>query len=229
MAVTHAAIRARIDAACRRVGRAPSEVRLVAVSKTVPPERLRAAVASGIALFGENRVQEAAAKTDEVPEAIWHLIGPLQSNKARRAVETFATIETVDSGALAVRLDRLAGEVHPGAPLPVFLQANIDDDPVKAGFNPATLRSALSAILELPNLRVDGLMTVGRLVHEPEEARATFAALRHLRDDLRVDSPSLGTELSMGMSDNFEIAVEEGATFVRVGRALFGARPGGAV
>lgn len=229
IAAAHAAIRARIDAACRRVGRTPSEVRLVAVSKTVPPERLRAAVASGIALFGENRVQEAAAKIDAVPGATWHLIGPLQSNKARRAVEAFATIQTVDSLELAVRLDRLAAEVHSGVPLPVFLQANVDDDPAKAGFDPAALRSALPALLELPNLRVDGLMTVGRLVHEAEEARPTFVALRRLRDDLRVDQPSLGAELSMGMSDDFEVAVEEGATVVRIGRALFGARPGGAV
>lgn len=227
IAAAHAAIRERIDRACGRVHRRASEVSLVAVSKTVPPERLRAAVSTGITTFGENRVQEATAKVDMVAGATWHLIGPLQSNKARRAVETFATIQTVDSQALAIRLDRLAGEVHPGARLPVFLQVNVDDDPAKAGFEPAVLRSALPALLDLPNLRLDGLMTVGRLVDEPEAARPTFAALRRLSDDLRRDEPALGAELSMGMSDDFEIAVEEGATIIRVGRALFGARPVG--
>ena len=223
-----AAIRARIEAACRRANRAVDEVRLVAVSKSVPAERLRAAVASGIGVFGENRVQEAAGKVGLVPGAIWHLIGPLQSNKARRAIETFQTIQTVDSLDLAVRLDRLAGALRPGGRLPVLLQANVDDDPAKAGFDPIVLRSALPGLLDLRNLRLDGLMTVGRAARDPEAARPTFVALRRLRDDLRVDAPSLGPELSMGMSADFEIAIEEGATIVRIGRALFGARPGGA-
>lgn len=217
-----------MDDACRRAHREPSGVRLVGVSKTVPAERLRAAVASGVRTLGENRVQEAVDKVGSVPGATWHLIGPLQSNKARRAVETFSTIETVNSVHLAVRLDRLTAELRPGDPLPILLQVNVDDDPAKAGFDPDTLRAALPAILDLANLRVDGLMTVGRLVADPEAVRGTFVALRRLGEGLRAGRAEIGGELSMGMSDDFEIAIEEGATIIRVGRALFGARPSGA-
>ena len=225
LAAARARVLGRIEAAARRVGRDPAGVRLVAVSKTVPPERLRAAVAAGLDTLGENRVQEALAKLDEVPGATWHLVGPLQANKARRAVAAFAMIETVDSLALAGRLDRLAAELRPGRPLPVLLEVNVDADPEKAGFGATELRAALPAILELPSLEVRGLMTVGRLVDEAEAARPTFVALRHLAEALRRDQPRLGPDLSMGMSDDFEIAIEEGATLVRVGRALFGERP----
>lgn len=218
----------RIAAACARRGRDPRDVRLVAVSKTVPVERLRSAVAAGLTTLGENRVQEALAKVDAVPGVTWHLIGPLQSNKARRAVETFAIIQTVDSMGLAERLSRLAGELRSGRPLPVLLQVNVDDDPAKAGFDPAALEAALPAILALPHLSVDGLMTIGRLVASAEQARPTFVALRELHARLREAFPALGPELSMGMSDDYPVAVEEGATIVRVGRALFGERPTGA-
>jgi len=132
LAAARARVLGRIEAAARRVGRDPAGVRLVAVSKTVPPERLRAAVAAGLDTLGENRVQEALAKLDEVPGATWHLVGPLQANKARRAVAAFAMIETVDSLALAGRLDRLAAELRPGRPLPVLLEVNVDADPAKA-------------------------------------------------------------------------------------------------
>lgn len=215
----------RIEAAARRVGRDPADVGLVAVSKTVPVERLRAAVAAGLKTLGENRVQEAFTKIDDVPGATWHLVGPLQANKARRAVAVFAMIETVDSTALAVRLDRLAAELRPGRPLPVLLQVNVDADPAKAGFAAADLQGALPTIVDLPNLDVRGLMTVGRLVADPEAARPTFVGLRRLAEALRRDQPRLGPDLSMGMSDDFEVAIEEGATLVRVGRALFGERP----
>lgn len=214
----------RVELACGRARRAAAEVALVGVSKTVSPGRLRAAVAAGIRTLGENRVQEAEHKTALVPAAAWHLIGPLQSNKARRAVATFDVVETVESLDLAVRLDRIAAEVVPGAPLDVLLQANVDDDPAKAGFDPAALRDALPALLALPHLRVGGLMTVGRLTADPQAARATFVALRRLSEVLRTDDERLGPGLSMGMSDDFEIAIEEGATTVRIGRALFGAR-----
>lgn len=225
LAAARAAVLARTVAACARAGRGPAEVALVAVSKTVPAERLRAAVAAGHDLLGENRVQEAAAKIPLVPGPRWHLVGPLQANKARRAVELFAMLEAVDSIALARRLDRLAGEVRPGRPLEVLLEVNVDADPGKAGFAPDALAAALPELLDLPNLAVRGLMTVGRLVPSAEEARPTFTALRELGARLRTTHPGLGPELSMGMTDDFEVAIEEGATIVRVGRALFGERP----
>ena len=218
------AVQARIDAAAGRVGRDPAGVRLVAVTKTVPPERIRAAVAAGLTTLGENRVQEALDKRPLVPGARWHLIGPLQSNKVRRALETFDVIESVDSLDLAQRLARVAAEARPGRDTPILLQVNVDADPAKAGFGTVDLERDLPAILALPGLRVDGLMTIGRQVGEPESARPTFAALRILAARLRVANPALGPELSMGMTDDFEVAVEEGATIVRVGRAIFGAR-----
>jgi pyridoxal phosphate enzyme (YggS family) len=154
----------------------------------------------------------------------WHLIGPLQSNKARRAMELFDVIETVDSLDLARRLDRVAGEVQPGRRLSVLLQVNVDADAAKSGFVGAELERDLAAILALPALSVDGLMTVGRLVDDPELARPTFVALRTLSERLRARHAGLGPHLSMGMTDDFEVAVEEGATLVRLGRAIFGAR-----
>ena len=215
---------ARIAEAAARSGREPADVTLVAVSKTVPAERLVAAVEAGLTTLGENRVQEAEAKVGAVPGATWHLVGPLQSNKVRRALEVFETIESVDSVELAERLDRLAGEVRPASRVPVLLQVNVDDDPSKAGFQPADLESAIGAILDLERLDVRGLMTIGRLVERAEDARGTFVGLRALSATLRVDHPALGSELSMGMSEDYPIAVEEGATIVRVGRALFGER-----
>ena len=197
----------------------------MAVSKGHPVEVVRAAIAAGLTELGENRVQEAATKIPAVAGAGWHLVGPLQSNKARRAVELFDAIETVDSLELAVRLDRLAAELRPGDPLPVLLQANVDADPAKAGFGPVAMASELADVLALPNLDVQGLMTVGRLVARAEEARPTFQALRRLAEHLRAIQPRLGPELSMGMSDDYPVAIEEGATIVRIGRALFGERP----
>ena len=220
-----AAVEARIDAAAKRAGRDPGSVHVVAVSKTVPSGRVRAAVAAGLGVLGENRVQEAAAKIPDVPGASWHLVGPLQGNKARRAVELFDVIQSLDGLELARRLDRLAGELRPGRPLPVLLQVNVAGDVAKAGFSPVAVAEALPALSVLANLRLDGLMTIGRLVTDPQDARPTFIALRALSDSLRAVSPALGPALSMGMSDDFEVAVEEGATIVRVGRALFGARP----
>jgi pyridoxal phosphate enzyme (YggS family) len=225
LAAARARVLDRIEIACRRVGRDPSGVELIAVSKTVPIERLGAAMAAGFKVFGENRVQEGAGKAVHLPWASWHLIGPLQSNKARRAVETFDWIQTVDGTDLAGRLDRLAGELRPGRPLPVLLQVNVDADPAKSGFTPTGLEAALPEFGLYRNLAVSGLMTVGRLVNDPADARPTFVALRRLSDALRRADPAMGPELSMGMSTDFEIAVEEGATMVRVGQALFGTRP----
>ena len=197
---------------------------LVAVSKTVPVERIAAAVEAGLTTLGENRVQEAESKVGAILGATWHLIGPLQSNKAKRALETFDLIESVDSLELARRLDRLAGDAG-STRRAVLLQVNVDADEAKAGFAPADLERDLPQLLGLDRLDVRGLMTVGRLVARAEDARATFVALRELSGRLRERDPGLGPELSMGMSDDYPIAVEEGATIVRVGRALFGARP----
>jgi len=215
---------AEIAEACARVGRDPGEVTLVAVSKTVGVERLRAAVEAGLHVLGENRVQEAAGKVGLVSGATWHLVGPLQSNKARRALELFDVIESVDSIDLARRLDRMAGEIRPER-LPILLQVNVDADAAKAGFGAEALESALPELAGLAHLRLDGLMTIGRLVDSAAEARPTFRALRDLSARLRDRHPALGPALSMGMTDDYPVAVEEGATIVRVGRAIFGERP----
>ena len=210
-----------------RAGRDPALVTIVAVTKTVDAERIRAAAEAGFRAFGENRVQERAAKAEALAgvPGEWHLVGPLQSNKARRAVELFDVIESVDSLDLTRRLDRIAAEVQPESRLRVLLQVNVDDDPAKAGFDPEALARDLPQLLELPALAIDGLMTVGRLVDSPEAARPTFVALRRLSERLRADNAALGPDLSMGMTDDYPIAVEEGATIVRIGRAIFGDRP----
>jgi pyridoxal phosphate enzyme (YggS family) len=224
LAAARERVLARIAHAAERAGRDPAGVSLVAVSKTVPAERLVAAVAAGLTTLGENRVQEAESKAAVVTGATWHLVGPLQSNKVRRALEVFDTIESVDSVELAQRIDRLAADARPGDRVPVLLQVNVDDDSSKAGFQPTALEDSIGKILTLATLDVRGLMTIGRLVEDAEEARPTFVRLRALSERLRADHPTLGPELSMGMSDDFEIAVEVGATVVRVGRALFGER-----
>ena len=209
--------------ACRSAGRVPGEVTLIAVSKTVAASRLEAAVAAGLTVFGENRVQEAQAKAPLLIGARWHLIGPLQSNKARRAVELFEVIQSVDSVELARRLDRLAGDLG-RAPLGVYLQVNVDRDEAKAGFLPETLEAELPALAALSNLSLLGLMTVGRLTDTAEGTRPTFVRLRELSGRLRASVAGLGAGLSMGMTDDYAVAVEEGATLIRVGRALFGER-----
>ncbi len=219
------AIEARIVEACLAAGRDRASVTLVAISKTVESARLRAAVAAGLTLFGENRVQEGEAKAPDVPDSRWHLVGPLQSNKARRAIEVFEMIQSLDSVALAQRLDRLVPEVRPGARYPVLLQVNVDADPAKHGFDPNAVAEAMPALTDLEHIEVRGFMTVGRYTDDPAVSRATFRELRDTAARLRDRWPGLGPELSMGMTDDFELAIEEGATIVRVGRAIFGARP----
>jgi PLP dependent protein len=214
----------RIADACARVGRDAARVTLVAVSKTVPATVLREAVAAGLTILGENRVQEAEAKIADVPGATWHLVGPLQSNKTRRALAAFSVVESVDSVDLAQRLHRLAAEIRPGERVPILLQVNVDADPAKSGFDPAVLEVTADALGPLSRLDVQGLMTVGKLVDDPERARPTFVALRRLSERIRSSSSTIGPELSMGMTDDFEVAIEEGATTVRIGRALFGHR-----
>ncbi|HKB28448.1 MAG TPA: YggS family pyridoxal phosphate-dependent enzyme [Candidatus Limnocylindrales bacterium] len=224
-----AAVLARIEAASLRAGRDPSGVTLIAVSKTVDVDTIRDALAAGLDLLGENRVQEAEAKAPLVPGGRWHLVGPLQGNKVRRALDVFEVIQSVDSVGLAERIDRLArerrpGEGGPGEAYPVLLQVNVDGDPAKAGFDPGSLGAEIGRITALLSINVRGLMTIGQLVPEAEAARPTFRRLRELSLALRETGARLGPELSMGMTDDFEVAVEEGATIVRVGRALFGER-----
>ena len=201
---------------------------LVAVTKTFPVEAIRSAAAAGQRVFGENRVQEGVAKIfklrDELPEVQWHLIGHLQTNKVKAAVQVFSLIESVDSLRLASRLDRYAGAA--GKRLPILLEVNVAGEASKSGFAPDGLPLVVGQILGLPNLEVSGLMTVAPLVSDPEDARWVFRSLRALRERLRAQFPlEEFPELSMGMSDDFEVAVEEGATMVRIGRALFGERP----
>ncbi len=188
----------------------------------MPVERLREAVSVGLTQLGESRVQEAAGKIAAVPGASWHMVGRLQSNKAARAVELFDVVHSVDSVALAQRLSSAAD--HAGRRMAIFLQANVDGDPAKAGFPPDELERELAQLGRLPALELRGLMTIGRFGVGEASTRATFGALRGVGDRLREVQPRLGSGLSMGMSDDFELAVEEGATVVRVGRALFGER-----
>ncbi len=175
-------------------------------------------------MFGENRVQEAEAKAPGLEGARWHLIGHLQSNKAARAVALFEQTQSIDSVELAERIGRLAAEAG-RSPYPIYLQVNVDDDSAKGGFSPAAATAAAATLCAVPGLQILGLMTVGRLVGTPAEARSTFVRLRQLSERLRANELAIGAGLSMGMSDDFEIAVEEGATVVRLGRVLFGERP----
>ncbi|HVF59712.1 MAG TPA: YggS family pyridoxal phosphate-dependent enzyme [Thermoanaerobaculia bacterium] len=218
-------IERRIAEACARAGRRPEEVRLLGASKGQPVAALCEAWEAGLRLFGENRVQEAAAKAPELPAEIeWHLIGPLQTNKVRRALDLFAAVHSVDRPRIAEALAREAAAR--GVDLPVFLEVNLASEASKHGFPAAGLAAAAAPLADLPRLRVVGLMAVPPLGGEPEASRPWFRRLRALRDELAARPEWRGWPgwLSMGMSDDFEVAVEEGATHVRVGTALFGPR-----
>jgi pyridoxal phosphate enzyme (YggS family) len=212
--------RERIERAARRVGRRPEEVRLLAVTKTVPVPSILEAYAAGQRLFGENRVQEALAKIPALPpDAEWHLVGPLQTNKARQAVRAFRVVQTVDRERLVAVLARLRRE---GEPLPALLvEVNVGREPQKAGVLPEALEGLLAAMADA-GLEPQGLMAIPPANEDP---RPYFRTLRALRDRFRSRVPSL-QELSMGMSADFEIAVEEGATLVRLGTWIFGPREG---
>lgn len=217
-------IRQRLEQACQRVERSSSSVRLVAVSKTFPSDIVSEAAKAGQTLFGENRVQEAGAKIEALrgQGLQWHLIGSLQSNKARKAVELFDVIESIDSLELARRVNDLAGQV--GKSMPLLVQVRLGDEATKHGVDPANLDSLLCRLFELPNLQVQGLMTIPPFVG-PVKVRPYFRQLRELRDGWNDAHPEqLLKELSMGMSADFESAIEEGATLVRIGTALFGER-----
>jgi pyridoxal phosphate enzyme (YggS family) len=204
--------------ACARAGRSPDHVLLIAVSKTMGVERVRQAVAAGVAALGENRVQEAREKIEILGHPVpWHLIGSLQTNKARDAARLFDWIHSVDREELARELSRRA---HGAArSLNVLLQVNLGDEPQKGGVAPAELKRLADAVAGLPNLRVRGLMAIPPVAPTPEETRPHFRRLRELRDELGLE------HLSMGMSADYEAAIEEGATMVRVGTAIFGPRP----
>jgi pyridoxal phosphate enzyme (YggS family) len=225
LAANIAEVRSHIAAAAERGGRNPDQITLVAVSKTRPVELVKLAYNLGVVDFGENRVQEALPKIVEFhPQDIrWHMIGHLQSNKASKVVGAFDCVHSVDSLHLAQVLDRHAEE-H-SVRLPILLQVNIAGEESKEGMTPADVPSLARQIVTLPHLEVQGLMTIAPLVADPEEVRPLFRALRSLRDRLRDELPqSSWHHLSMGMTDDYVVAIEEGATIVRVGRAIFGQR-----
>ncbi len=219
-------VRSRMAEAARRAGRKPEETQLVAVSKAHPPEALQEALEAGQALFGENRVQEARAKVPLVSSrARWHFIGHLQKNKVRQALPIFEMLHSIDSLELARDVQRMAGE--DGQRPRVLLEVNVAGEGSKFGFKPAAIEAELETLItETPRLEILGLMAIPPISPKAEDSRRYFAALRTLRDrlqeKLRVGLP----ELSMGMSGDYEIAIEEGATLVRVGTAIFGERKG---
>jgi pyridoxal phosphate enzyme (YggS family) len=222
-----AQVRDKIDAAARRVNRAADEITLIAISKTHPTATLRAGLELGISDFGENRVQEAEGKIMELGRAAarWHLVGHLQSNKAARAVQLFDCIHSLDSVALAERLNRLCG-AEGREVLPVLIQVDLGGEETKTGIDPGKLPELLPALTGCPRLRLIGLMTLPPYFENPDCARPYFKTLRKLRDELQLQGHfgEGAGELSMGMSHDFEIAIEEGATMVRVGTAIFGER-----
>ncbi len=217
-------VRATMADAARKAGRSADDVRLVAVSKTHPAESVRVAHAAGQSLFGESRVQEARVKIPELPSSLeWHFIGHLQKNKIRHALPLFDLFHSVDSLALAQEMNRIADEV--GSRPRVLLEVNVSGEGSKFGFRPETLRSAMAELLALPRLTIEGLMTVPPLAPEAEASRKFFVQLRELRDALQGEFQVQFAELSMGMTNDYPIAIEEGATMVRVGTAIFGERP----
>lgn len=221
-----AAVDDRIASACRRANRSRASVRLMAVSKTHPAEAICEAIEAGLTLFGENRVQEFESKRMGLPESIEiHLIGHLQSNKAARAAAIFTAIDSVDSLRLLERLNDAAATA--GRQLPVLLEIKLSGEEAKTGFDRSSpeFEQTLERAPDLPNIRVDGLMTIPPLDDNPDSARTCFRQLRELRDKISRQHQRLDLgELSMGMSGDFEVGIEEGSTLVRVGTALFGAR-----
>jgi hypothetical protein len=217
-------IRRRMAEAARRSGRDPASVRLVAVSKTYPAESVAAAAATGQRVFGESRVQESRDKIPACPSGLeWHFIGHLQKNKVRQALPLFPFFHSIDSTALAGAIDRIAGET--GVKAQGLLEVNVSGEETKHGFTPEELRAQFPTLSKLLHLRIRGLMTMAPYSDNPEDARPVFRTLRELRDELQSTYQHPLPELSMGMSGDFEPAIEEGATLVRVGSSIFGARP----
>jgi pyridoxal phosphate enzyme (YggS family) len=217
-------IRRRMADAAQRAGRDPASVRLVAVSKTYPAEAVAAAATTGQRVFGESRVQESRDKIPACPPGLeWHFIGHLQKNKVRQALPLFSFFHSIDSTALAGAIDRIAGET--GVKTQGLLEVNVSGEETKHGFTPEELRAQFPTLSKLPHLRILGLMTMAPYGDNPEDARPVFRTLRELRDELQSTCQHPLPELSMGMSGDFEPAIEEGATLVRVGSSIFDARP----
>jgi pyridoxal phosphate enzyme (YggS family) len=224
LAANLARIRQQIAEACRHAHRPEAEVALMAVTKTHPAEAVLEAYAAGLRLFGENRVQEWQEKSlalTHLPDAEFHLIGPLQSNKTARAAELFHAIDAVDSLKIATRLDAAARAL--GKRLPILIEVKLSHEESKHGVAPAELPTLLAALAPLEDLIPAGLMTVPPWADDPEQSRAYFRELRRLRDTSLAACPSL-TQISMGMSNDFAVAIEEGSTCIRIGTALFGIR-----
>lgn len=218
-------IQTGIASAAAKGGRTAAAVELVAVSKTHPPEAVQEAVDAGQLIFGESRVQEARAKILQLPGRIrWHFIGHLQKNKVRHALPLFELFHGIDSLELAGEVNRIADET--GAFPRVLLEVNVAGEATKFGFTPERVREQMEALLALGRLQIEGLMTIAPYAPEAELSRPHFAALRELRDDLQTEFRVQLPRLSMGMSGDFEVAIEEGATLVRVGTAIFGKRSG---
>ncbi len=216
-------MRARLAAAAQRARRNPDEINIIAVTKAVLPERVEDARAAGLTVFGENKVQEAKAKIPLVSSrARWHMIGHLQTNKARDAVALFELIHSVDSAKLAAELDKWAGRA--GKTQPILLEINVSGEASKSGLKPEDLAATLEQINALPRIEIRGLMTMAPFAEDAEKARPHFRRLRELRDEMENRFGVRLPELSMGMSHDFEAAVEEGATMVRIGTAIFGER-----
>jgi PLP dependent protein len=217
------AVRRRIAAACERAGRDPASVTLVAITKTQPPEVVAEASRAGLSLFGENKVQEAKAKIPLCPgRARWHMVGHLQTNKCRDAVALFEMIQSVDSLHLAQEINSRADQA--AKTLPVLLEVNAVGEASKFGYSPERLLAELSQLNALPRLEVHGLMTVPPWTPDPEKVRPVFRQLRELKTRCEQVLGAPLPHLSMGMTGDFEVAIEEGATIVRIGTALFGAR-----
>ena len=216
-------VREKIAQAAAKAGRAADDIELVAITKTHPAEKVREAVEVGQTLFGESRVQEARVKIPELPSSVrWHFVGHLQKNKIRHALPLFELFHSVDSLALGQEMNRIANEegMHPR----VLLEVNVAGEGSKFGFSPDKLRDQMEELLALPRLSILGLMTIPPLVEEAEASRKYFLQLRELRDRLQTEFRVDLAQLSMGMTQDFPIAVEEGATLVRVGTAIFGER-----
>ncbi len=214
-----------ISDASLRSGRPTESVTLIAVSKTHPPESVAEAVAAGIHLFGESRVQEAKAKIPLAPSRTrWHFIGHLQRNKVRQALPLFELFHGIDSLEIAQDINRIAAEL--GLFPKVLLEVNVAGESSKFGFKPVQLREQIETLISLDRIQIEGLMTIPPAAHEPEDSRRFFATLRELKNRLESEAHLPLQHLSMGMSDDFAVAIEEGATLVRVGTALFGSRSG---
>lgn len=217
-------IKNRIRTAAESSGRDPGRIKLIAVSKTHPPELVREVAACGQVAFGENKIQEAREKIPLLPSSLeWHFIGHLQSNKIRKALPLFQLFHGVDNVDLALQMNRISEESD--AISRVLLEVNVSGEESKFGFQPDQLRRAIPDLLALRRIEVLGLMTMAPYSEDPLAAKPVFAALRQLRDDLRIQTGAELPELSMGMSGDFEAAIAEGSTIVRIGSAIFGERP----